>query len=83
MPHQRNDAFDWNSMSIEDVLALAIEDEEQARDYYQRAACLTGNAHTRATLLRLSEMEQGHADQLRAELREIQLQKELEAGMAD
>jgi rubrerythrin len=83
MPHQRNDAFDWNSMSIEDVLALAIEDEEQARDYYQRAASLTGNAHTRATLLRLSEMEQGHADELRAELREIQLQKELEAGMAD
>jgi rubrerythrin len=83
MAHQRNGSLDWNAMSIEDVLALAIEDEEQARDYYQRAAGLTGNAHTRATLLRLSEMEQGHAEQLRAELRELQLQKELEAGMAD
>jgi len=83
MAHQRNGSLDWNAMSIEDVLALAIEDEEQARDYYQRAAGLTGNAHTRATLLRLSEMEQGHAEQLRAELRELQMQKELEAGMAD
>ena len=83
MAHPRNESLDWNAMSIEDVLALAIEDEEQARDYYQRAAGLTGNAHTRATLLRLSEMEQGHAEQLRAELRELQLQKELEAGMAD
>jgi rubrerythrin len=83
MAHQRNESLDWNVMSIEDVLVLAIEDEEQARDYYQRAAGLTGNAHTRATLLRLSEMEQGHADQLRAELRDLQLQKELEAGMAD
>jgi rubrerythrin len=70
-------------MSIEDVLALAIDDEEQAREYYRRAACLTGNAHTRAILLKLSDMEQGHADTLRAELRELQLQKELEAGMAD
>lgn len=83
MPHQRNESLDWNAMSIEDVLTLAIEDEEQARDYYQRAAGLTGNAHTRATLLRLSDMEQGHADQLRAELRELQMQKELETGMAD
>jgi rubrerythrin len=83
MPQRRNESLDWNAMSIEDVLALAIEDEEQARDYYQHAAGLTGNAHTRATLLRLSDMEQGHADQLRAELREIRLQKELEAGMAD
>jgi rubrerythrin len=83
MPHQRNDSLDWNTLSIEDILALAIEDEEQARDYYHRAAGLTGNAHTRATLLRLSEMEQGHADQLRMELRELQMQKELEAGMAD
>jgi rubrerythrin len=83
MPHQRNELLDWNTMSIEDVLTLAIEDEEQARDYYRRAAGLTGNAHTRATLLRLSDMEQGHADQLRAELHELQMQKELEAGMAD
>lgn len=83
MPHQRNELLDWTTMSIEDVLTLAIEDEEQARDYYRRAAGLTGNAHTRATLLRLSDMEQGHADQLRAELHELQMQKELEAGMAD
>jgi rubrerythrin len=83
MSHQRNESLDWNALSIEEVLVLAIDDEEQARDYYQHAAGLTGNAHTRATLLRLSEMEQGHADQLRAELRELQLQKELEAGMAD
>ena len=83
MHQQRNEPLDWDAMSIEDVLALAIEDEKQARDYYQRAAGLTGNAHTRAMLLRLSEMEQGHADQLSAELQELQMQKELEAGMAD
>ena len=83
MPHPRSESLDWNAMSIEDVLTLAIEDEEQARDYYHRAAGLTGNAHTRAMLVRLSEMEQGHADQLRAELQELRVQKELETGIAD
>ena len=83
MSHQHHESLDWNAMSIEDVLTVAIEEEEQARDYYRHAAGITGNAHTRSVLLRLSEMEQGHADQLRAELCELQMQKELEAGIAD
>jgi rubrerythrin len=83
MPHHRDASLDWSSLSLEDVLQLAIEDEEQARDYYLLAAGLAGNNHTRALLSRLSEMEQGHADQLRAELDELRLQKELEAGIAD
>ena len=59
------------------------EDEEEARDYYRRAAELTGNPHTRQMLLNLSDMEQDHADQLRKELEELILQRGLEAGMAD
>lgn len=83
MAHERNASIDWTAMSIEDILELAIEDEEHARDYYLHAAGLAGNAHTRETLLRLSHMEQGHADDLRAELQELRLQKEMEEGMAD
>jgi len=70
-------------MSIQDVLELAIADEEEARDYYRHAADLTANPHTRKVLLDLSAMEQGHADQLRKELEELQLQRDLEAGIAD
>jgi rubrerythrin len=70
-------------MSIRDILELAIADEEDARDYYRRAADLTGSMHTRDVLLSLSAMEQSHADTLRTELEELVLQRDLEAGMAD
>ncbi|MFN0157150.1 MAG: ferritin family protein [Bacteroidota bacterium] len=83
MEHQGNDVVNWNEVSIEEILALAIADEEYARDYYKHAADLAGSLHTRQMLLQLSEMEQGHADQLRKELDELSLQRELEAGMAD
>jgi rubrerythrin len=83
MPHQRHDELDWNEMSMQDILELAIADEEEARDYYRRAADLTGNTHTRQLLMSLSAMEQGHADTLRKELDDLLLQRDLEAGMAD
>lgn len=83
MVHQRDEAVNWDDISIEEILELAIADEEYARDYYQHAAQLAGNLHTRRTLLQLSEMEQGHAEQLRKELDELVQQRELEAGMAD
>ncbi len=73
----------WEEMSIEDILQLAIADEEDARDYYRHAAGLTGNPHTRCMLLQLAAMEQGHAETLRHELDELTAQKELEAGLAD
>jgi rubrerythrin len=75
--------LNWSEMSIQDILELAIADEEEARDYYREAAGRTGNAHTRRVLLGLAEMEQDHADTLRRELVELQLQRDLEAGMAD
>jgi rubrerythrin len=83
MPHQRKEQVNWTEMSIQDILELAIADEEDARDYYRRAAELAGSLHTRRVLLSLSEMEQGHADQLRKELEELMLQRDMEAGMAD
>ena len=83
MTHQRDDTVNWNEISIEEILEFAIADEEYARDYYQHAAQLAGNLHTRRMLMQLSEMEQGHADQLRKELDELLQQRELEAGMAD
>jgi rubrerythrin len=83
MPHERHNDLDWSALSIQDILELAIADEEDARDYYRRAADLTGNMHTRTVLLSLSVMEQGHADALRKELEELLLQRDLEAGMAD
>ena len=83
MVHQRDDAVNWNEISIEEILELAIADEEYARDYYKHAACLAGGSHTRRMLVQLSEMEQGHADQLRKELDELSQQRELETGMAD
>jgi rubrerythrin len=83
MVHQMNDTVNWDQVSIEEILELAIADEEYARDYYKHAADLAGNIHTRRMLLQLSEMEQGHADQLRQELDDLVQQRELEAGMAD
>jgi rubrerythrin len=83
MVHQHNDRVNWNEISIEEILELAIADEEYARDYYRHAAELAGNSHTRRMLLELSEMEQGHADQLRRERDELLQQRELEAGIAD
>jgi len=70
-------------MSMQEILELAIADEEDARDYYRRAADLAGSIHTRKVLLALSVMEQSHADQLRSELDELLLQRDLETGMAD
>jgi len=83
MEHQRDVTVNWNDISIEAILELAIADEEYARDYYKHASDLAGILHTRRMLLQLSEMEQGHADQLRKELDDLQQQRELETGMAD
>jgi rubrerythrin len=83
MPHQRPETLNWSEMSMQDILKLAIVDEEEARDYYKHAADLAGDVHTRRVLLGLSEMEQGHADQLRKELDDLMLQRDLEEGMAD
>ena len=83
MPHPTHDSLNWNEMSMQDILELAIADEEEARDYYRHAADLTGNMHTRQVLISLSVMEQGHADTLRKELEELQMQRDMEAGIAD
>ena len=83
MVHQRDDTVNWNEISIEEILELAIADEEYAKEYYKHAANLAGSLHTRRMLLQLSEMEQGHADQLRKELDDLLQQRGLEAGMAD
>ena len=81
-PH-RSDSLNWNEMSVEDILKLAIADEEDALEYYSRAAKLVGDYHTRCVLLRMADMEKGHAEELREELKSLQVQRELEAGMAD
>jgi len=83
MPHHRQEPLNWDEMSMQDILQLAIADEEEARDFYRHAAELAGDLHARRVLLNLAEMEQGHADQLRRELEELSLQRDLEAGMAD
>ncbi len=70
-------------MSMQEILELAIADEEDARNYYRRAAGFAGSMHTRKVLLSLAEMEQSHAEALRRELDELLLQRDLEAGMAD
>jgi len=70
-------------MSIQEILELAIADEEDARDYYRHAAGLAGSMHTRTVLLSLAAMEQEHAETLRRELEEIVLQRDLETGIAD
>ncbi len=81
--NQRPEDVNWNEISIEAILELAIADEEYARDYYRQAANHAGSLQTRRMLLGLSEMEQGHADQLRKELADLLQQRELETGMAD
>ena len=83
MPHHCQEPLNWDEMSMQDILQLAIADEEEARDFYRHAAELAGDLHARRVLLNLAEMEQGHADQLRRELEELSLQRDLEAGMAD
>jgi len=83
MSHPRHEEIDWKEITLEEVFELAIEDEEYARDYYKHAAELSGNPHTQQLLMQLSEMEQGHADSLRAELEELRIEREEEAGMAD
>jgi rubrerythrin len=83
MTRTRPEELDWEGMSLEDILTLAIHDEFEARDYYRRAAGLAATPHTRKMFEGLSAMEQGHADQLQKELDEIRLQHDLEAGMAD
>ncbi|HXF99168.1 MAG TPA: ferritin family protein [Bacteroidota bacterium] len=79
----RTETINWNDITLEEVFELAIADEEYARDYYRHAAELAGNPHTRELLLKLSEMEQGHADSLRKELEELRIERQEEAGMAD
>jgi rubrerythrin len=83
MPHPPLEMLKWSEMSIQDILELAIADEEEAREYYLHAAELAGNSHTRRVLLGLADMEQGHAETLRKELVDLQLQRDLETGMAD
>lgn len=83
MAHPRHDELNWSEMSIKDILELAIADEEEAKEYYRRAAELTGNVNTRRLLLSLSAMEDEHARQLRRELEELLLEREEETGMAD
>jgi rubrerythrin len=80
---ERKTDIDWKEVSLEDILELAVADEEEARDYYAHAAQLAGNPHTREMLMKLSVMEQGHADTLRAELEELRIERDEEAGMAD
>jgi rubrerythrin len=83
MTHQRHDNIDWKDATLEEIFEFAIADEEYARDYYRNAAALAGNPHTREILLRMSDMEQGHADTLRKELEELRIERQEEAGMAD
>ena len=81
-PH-RNESLNWNEMSVEDILRLAIADEEEAQEYYHHAAHCVGGYHTRRMLLKLSEMEKGHAEELRKELDDLLVQRAMETGMAD
>ncbi len=83
MPHEHHTTINWNEMSIEDILELAIADEEEAQEYYRHAAECVGNMHTRRMLLKLSDMERTHAEQLRKELEDLHLQREEETGIAD
>lgn len=83
MSHHRNEAVNWADMSIEDILELAIADEEYAREYYSQAAERVGSLHTRRMLMKLAEMERGHATELRKELEELRLERDEETGIAD
>jgi len=83
MPHGNHADIRWNEMSIEDILELAIADENEAREYYRHAAECVGNMHTRRMLMRLSDMERTHAEELRKELQDLLLRREEETGIAD
>jgi rubrerythrin len=83
MAHPPHDKLNWSDLSLQDILAIAIEDENEARDYYRMAAGHAGNTGTRRMLEALAVMEQGHADSLRKELDELRLQQDMEAGLAD
>lgn len=83
MAHPSHDRLNWNDLSLQDILAIAIEDEIEARNYYRTAAGHAGNTGTRRMLESLAAMEQGHADTLRKELDELRLQTDMEAGLAD
>lgn len=83
MGRDRDDALDWDGMSMQDILELAIADEEDALEYYRHAASMTANPHMRETLLHLAAMEEGHAETLRGELNDLLVQRELETGLAD
>jgi rubrerythrin len=73
----------WETMSIRDVLILAIADEEDACEYYHKAAQLAASPHTKRVLLNLAEMEEGHAATLQMELDDLDAQQECETAMAD
>lgn len=77
------ESLPWDELGIREVLELAIADEVDAREFYTRAAALSGNIHTQRMLLRLAAMEEEHAAALREELDDLLAQHELEAGIAD
>jgi rubrerythrin len=81
--NESHEEVNWSEVSIIDILNIAIAHEVEARDYYRHAADCTGNLHTRELLLRLSQMEQGHADQLQQELNDLLIQRDMETAMAD
>lgn len=83
MGHPTHDRLNWSEMSLQEILALAIDDEIEARDYYRTAAGHAGNSGTRRMLEALAVMEQGHADALRKELEELKLQQDMDTGLAD
>ena len=73
----------WETMTMRDVLMLAIADEEDAIDYYRRAADLAASPHIKNVLLNLAEMEEGHSATLQSELDDLDAQAECETSMAD
>jgi rubrerythrin len=79
----RERSLNWNAVSIREILEFAIADEEDARDYYQHAAQVAVNPHTKNVLEKLAEMERGHAETLRAEIEDLDAQRECETAMAD
>ena len=51
-----------------EVLAKAVEDEIEARDFYRKTAKSFGPGRARDVFLDLMEMEEGHVRLLQAEL---------------
>src|SRR4030065_71470 len=54
MAHPPHNALNWDELSLQNILELAIEDEIEARDYYTVAADHAGNTGTRRMLLGLA-----------------------------